>query len=284
MTAVTSAASNPEAQDAVEALDLPAYLDRIGVSRDTSRAPTVKTLRALHLGHSTTIPFENLDVLLGRPIRLDLVGLQAKLVGARRGGYCFEHNLLFAAALECLGFPVTMLAARVYMGPPSPTRPRTHMLLRVEAGGAPWLADVGFGCDGLLEPLPFEPGPAVSQDDRAYRIVAAGRERLMECKGPDGWFALYGFTLEPQELIDYVVASHYTSTHPNSPFVRAITVQRQVPGRRWSLRGPEYVEEGPEGVSRAQVVGDEAVLALLAEQFGLKFPSGTRFLTADERL
>jgi N-hydroxyarylamine O-acetyltransferase len=153
-------------REALDALDLPAYLDRIGVSRADSRAPTLDTLRALHLGHSTTIPFENLDVLLGRPIRLDLASLQAKLVEARRGGYCFEHNVLFAAVLEALGFPVTRLAARVYMGPPSPARPRTHMLLRVEVGAEPWLADVGFGRDGLLEPVPFDPGPAVSQVGR----------------------------------------------------------------------------------------------------------------------
>jgi N-hydroxyarylamine O-acetyltransferase len=280
MTAVTADPGD------LEALDLPAYLDRIGVDRCAQLEPTLETLRALHLGHSTSIPFENLDVLLGRPIRLDLVSLQAKLVQARRGGYCFEHNLLFAAVLETLGFPVTRLAARVYMGRPSPTRPRTHMMLRVEADGSPWLADVGFGRDGLLEPLPFEPGPAVSQHDSDYRIVSGivsgGQERRLQSLGTDGWSDLYGFTLEPQQLIDYVVANHYTSTHPESPFVRAVTVQRQRPGRRWSLRGTEFVDEGPGGVTRTEVSGDEAVLALLAERFDLNFPTGTRFPTADE--
>src|ERR1700724_825750 len=116
------------------ALDLDSYLARTTYAG--SLRPSAEVLRELHLAHSTTIPFENLDILLGRPIRLDLASLQAKLVADRRGGYCFAHNMLFAAVLETLGFRVTRLAARVYMGQPSPTRPKTHMLLRVEAGGS----------------------------------------------------------------------------------------------------------------------------------------------------
>jgi N-hydroxyarylamine O-acetyltransferase len=277
------APAEPAEAPAAAAVDLDAYLDRIGVAGGPGLAPTLATLQALHLGHSTSIPFENLDILLGRPIRLDLASLQAKLVVGRRGGYCFEHNQLFAAVLEVLGFPVTRLAARVYMGersPGRPTRPKTHMLLRVEADGISWLADVGFGRDGLLQPVPFEPGPVVSQQDREYQIVADGPERLLRARGPDGWLDLYGFTLEPQYQIDYVVANHYTSTYPNSPFVQGVVVQAQQPGRRWSLRGIEYAEEDQDGVTRTEVSGDDAILALLAERFGLTFPPGTRFRPA----
>src|SRR5690349_12744847 len=133
-------------------LDLSAYAARIGYNGDFH--PSLETLRVLHLAHATHIPFENLDILLGRPIRLDLDSLIRKLIDDRRGGYCFEHNALFAAVLEASGFRVRRLSARVRAGAQG-VRPRLHMLLMAEADGEPWLADVGFGADGLLHPLPL---------------------------------------------------------------------------------------------------------------------------------
>src|SRR3954471_2052207 len=149
-------------------LDLGAYLERVGYSGDL--VPGEAVLEALHLAHATHIPFENLDILLGRPVLLDLESLQAKLVRGQRGGYCFEQNTLFAAALEELGFSVTRLAARVRSGASGP-RPRTHMLLRVDVEGWPWLADVGFGGDGLLLPVPLVAGRVAHQYAWAFRVV-----------------------------------------------------------------------------------------------------------------
>jgi N-hydroxyarylamine O-acetyltransferase len=127
-------------------VDLVAYLARIDYAERLD--PTVATLRNLHFAHATQIPFENLDILLGHPISLDLAALASKLVTARRGGYCFEQNTLFAAVLESLGFVVTRLAARVRFGSTA-IRPRSHMLLSVAIDGVEWLADVGFGGEGL---------------------------------------------------------------------------------------------------------------------------------------
>src|SRR5215472_2819420 len=141
-------------------LDLHTYAARVGYTGDFTSS--LATLRALHLAHATHIPFENLDILLGRPIRLDLESLCGKMIDGRRGGYCFEQNALFAAVLEAAGFRVRRLAARVRSGA-SGVRPRLHMLLGVEAEGGLWLADVGFGADGLLHPLPLRPGEAVPQ-------------------------------------------------------------------------------------------------------------------------
>src|SRR4029077_17046769 len=107
-----------------------------------------------HLAHATHIPFENLDVMLRRPIRLDLASIESKLFHNRRGGDCFEQNLLFAAALELLGFSVTLLAARVRFGAQR-ILPRTHVALAVDVEGDRWLADLGFGSCGLLVPIPF---------------------------------------------------------------------------------------------------------------------------------
>ena len=140
--------------------DLAAYLARIGF--DGALDQTFKTLSSLHFAHVSAIPFENLDIVLGRRISLDLGDLQAKLVTSRRGGYCFEQNALFAAALESLGFTVLRLAARVRFGS-TEIRPRTHMLLEVEAEKTRWLSDVGFGAGGLLYPIELHSGEPFEQ-------------------------------------------------------------------------------------------------------------------------
>ncbi|HEY7401544.1 MAG TPA: arylamine N-acetyltransferase [Actinomycetota bacterium] len=256
-------------------LDLDAYLRRIGLAGRPE--PTLATLREVHLAHAVTIPFENLDILIGKPIALDLDSLQAKLVAGARGGYCFEHNTLFAAVLEAAGFAVTRLAARVRFGRKE-AGPRSHMLLRVEAGGEPWLADVGFGGTGLLQPIPFEPGPPITQFGWTYRLVDEGPERVLQTQSDDGWADQYAFTQEPQLAIDYVVANHYTSTHPDSPFTRTLTAQRPEPGHpeaRLVLRGRKLSEYRPDQPSITERVSDDDVLHVLASRFGLALPATT---------
>ena len=199
--------------------DLASYFERIAYAGD--RTPSRATLAALHLAHATHIPFENLDILLGRPIRLDLASLTAKLVHGRRGGYCFEQNRLFAAALEALGFAVTTLAARVRFGTTS-VRPRTHMLLQVDVDGDRLLADVGFGVFGLLIPVPLDDPGESRQFAWTYRIVREAGLYVLQLRTGGAWADLYAFTLEPQYPADYEMANHYTSTHPSSRFVQAL--------------------------------------------------------------
>ena len=176
-------------------LDLDAYLARIGYGPNPG--VNAEALRALHQAHLATIPFENVDIALGRGIRLDLGSLQSKLVRRHRGGYCYEHNLLFAAALERLGYDVVRLAARVRAGREQPA-PRTHMMLLAEAGGKRWVSDVGFG-NGLLEPLPLEPGGPIRQGDWTFTVEGERSGiNVLRSLGPEGWAGLYSFTLEPQ--------------------------------------------------------------------------------------
>jgi len=259
----------------VDAATLARYLRRLGL--DAPPPPTLSGLRALHRAHAASIPFENLDILLGRPIRLDLPSLVAKLVDARRGGYCFEQNTLFAAALEALGFPFTPLAARVRLGGRRDSA-RAHMCLSVSAEGRDWLSDVGFGGGGLWEPIPLEPAGEVRQGSWRFRIVEDGRERVLQNVGPEGWRDLYAFTLEPQLPIDYVVANHYTSTHPDCAFTRVPVAQRTRADGAEILRGDvlQTVKPGEAPVESSAPEGD-ALLALLRERFGLDFPEGTRF-------
>lgn len=257
-------------------LDLPAYLERIGYSG--SLEPTQPVLEALHLAHATHIPFENLDILLGRPIRLDLESLQAKLVRARRGGYCFEQNLLFAAVLERLGFTLTRLAARVRYRT-SHLLPRTHMLMQVRLDDATWLADVGFGAEGLLLPVRFDPLRPTRQFAWTYRVVeqTEARQWALQSLRNGAWMDLYLFTLEPQHPIDFELPNYYVSTHPDSRFVLTLTAQRVAPEGRHILRNRELsVDRGGEIASRT-LADDDELLTVLADTFGLHFPRGTRF-------
>ena len=259
--------------DAGVALDLDAYLERIGYRGPVE--PTRLVLDELHLGHVSSIPFENLDILLGRPIRLDIESLQAKLVRDRRGGYCFEHNTLFAAALEAIGFEITRLAARVRLGARGVTA-RDHMVLRVEAESGGRLADVGFGGGALLRSMPIEPGPPVEHFGWAFRLIGDDGTLVLRARRPSGWLDLYAFTSEPQYPVDYEVANHYTSTHPSSPFTRTLTAQLSAPERSLILRDRTLIEQTPTGETATQVDDDE-LLSVLADRFMLTFPEGTRF-------
>ena len=272
MAAETRGALHPDA------LDLEAYLGRIGYSGRVQPVPAV--LEAIHLAHATHIPFENLDILLKRPIRLDLASLQAKLVTGGRGGYCFEHNLLFSAVLQRLGFSVTQLAARVLYRSRRKL-PRTHILLLVNVDGATWLADVGFGLEGLLLPVPFGSGREARQFAWTYRVTETDGEWILQSLRNGSWTDLYSFSLEPQLAVDFEPANHYTSTHPESRFVRTLTVQLPTPDVRSMLRNQELVLDRGGTVTRRVLADDDELLAVLAETFGLRFPAGTRFSYRD---
>jgi N-hydroxyarylamine O-acetyltransferase len=247
-------------------LDLDAYLARIGV-RGRPR------VAELHHAHVTSIPFENLDPRRGIPVSLELEDIERKLVHRRRGGYCFEHNLLLKAALEALGAEVEMLLARVRVGrPPGSSRPRTHLVLRVRADGAEWHADVGFGHGTLLEPIPFGPGPEHEQSGWRFRVVEDGAELVLQSAQDGGWIDLYGFVPDPVPFVDVETSNWFTSTYPRSPFVTGLIVSAQAPdGTRVSLsdwHGLSLEEETPAGGSVRQVQPGE-VAELIATRFGL---------------
>lgn len=265
-------------------VDLDAYLERIGYRGGLS--PSLETLSALHLAHAVSIPFENLDVLLKRPIALDLASVERKLVHNRRGGYCFEQNTLFAAVLARLGFRAQPLAARVRFGAePGSPRPRSHMLLKVELDGAAWVADVGFGSPGLLAPVRMAPEAPSEQFGCTYRVAQDGEFWVVQLLADAGWTDLYAFTLEPQYPIDFEVANYFISTHPRSLFVQAPFVARRTPQLRCTLRGSELSLARGGQTSSETVSGNRQLLGALAEHFDLHFPKETKFLpdAADDR-
>ena len=246
-----------------------AYLERIGL--DARARPG---LAELHRAHATTIPFENFDPYAGRPVSLRLADLEDKMVARRRGGYCFEHNLLLAGALETLGGgTVEPMLARVRLGPEGQPRPLNHLLLRVtDRDGSIWLADVGFGGGGLLNPVPFATGNETDQAGWRYRLVEDGPELVLQVFQDGGWTDMYGFVPEPAELIDIEVHNWYTATHPESSFVTGVMAGFRSPDRCLSVfvSGQAMVVERPVGgASCITEVPLDDVPALLAERLGI---------------
>ncbi|HEX9080856.1 MAG TPA: arylamine N-acetyltransferase [Holophagaceae bacterium] len=253
-------------------LDLPAYLQRIGFVGDPR--PDLATLRTLHLAHAGSIPFENLDIQMGLPVRLDLASLQEKLVRRRRGGYCFEHNTLFQAVLRAVGFEPMPCEARVRYGTME-VLPRTHMLLLVPLEGRMWLCDVGFGGEGLLHPVPLG-GEPWAQFLNTYRVMPERGLQVLQSQHGGAWEDLYAFVPEARFPVDYEMANHFTSTHPESRFVRTLTAQLPGPEVRRVLRNRAYAEIRGEAVTGRELRAEE-VVPLLREVFGLEVPEGARF-------
>lgn len=258
-------------------VDLDAYFARIGYTG--ARAATHAVLREIHFRHVCSIPFENLDVLLGRGIRIDVPSIERKLVHERRGGYCFEQNGLFAAVLRALGFRVTPLIARVrWQVPAGVATPLTHKVLRVEAGGVAFLADVGFGSMSLFEPLVFEFDSEQAGALEPRRLVRDGDAIVQQARLAETWCDVYRFALVEAPAVDFEVGNWFTSTHPQSRFVQNLTVARAGHRRRLGLLNRDFSVRHANGRNETRtLVTPEELLHVLATEFGLHFPAGTRF-------
>lgn len=261
-----------------EELDLDAYLARIGYEpeRDGELGPDLRTLTYLHRAHVAAVPFENLDVALGKPILLDVKSLQGKLVDRRRGGYCYEQNSLFAAVLERIGFTVAGRGARNRSrGAALP--PVTHALLAVTIEGEPWLADVGFGWQGLLEPMPLRDGARVEQSGWTFAVgVEEEGIHVLRSLRPQGWTDLYAFA--PQTLYpgDFTVMNHYSSSHPQSRFLGQVVAQRPGAEVRKALVRATLSTVWSDGGTEERIVRADGLIATLETEFGIELDEEER--------
>jgi len=250
------------------------YLARIGYRGP--RAPTLDTLSGLQAAHLDAISFEGIDPLLGRPVNIDLASLQAKIVDGRRGGYCFEQNALFKAALEALGFAVTPLSARVRwrVDAGAPLTPRTHMMLKVDLAEGPHLADVGFGSCLLDTPLPMVTDVEQPTAMGTFRLTLVDGLYWLAAKQPTGWRTMYVFDLVPQIHADYVLSNWYTSTSPLTPFTSVLILERLSRDARYKLVNRRLVIEAREGVvlSERIIETPEALRSVIDEVFGITLP------------
>jgi N-hydroxyarylamine O-acetyltransferase len=250
-------------------INLDAYFRRVGF--DGPRAPTLETLRALHRLQPQAIAFENLDPLLGRPVRLDPASLETKLVRSGRGGYCWEQNLLFTHVLRALGFAVREGAARVrWSVPPGTTMPRTHCLLFVEAEGEDYVVDVGFGGNVLTAPLPLKSREEQQTPHEPCRLSDDGGRLLLEAKLNGTWTSLFAFDFAETNLADYELGNWFTSAHPRSIFVNDLMAARTEPGRRYALANNKLSIHALNGRSEKRTLNARELRDALGDVFKLR--------------
>jgi N-hydroxyarylamine O-acetyltransferase len=257
--------------------DLSAYFQRIGY--DGPGVPTLAVLRALHLLHPQAIPFENLDPFLHRPVDLDPAAVQRKLVASRRGGYCFEQNLLFMEALKALGFSVSGLAARVLWGQPEDAiTARGHMLLKVELDGQAWLADVGFGGLTQTAPLLFQLGREQATPHETFRIIETDGHFRTQANTGGEWRTLYRFDLQEQYPVDYSVSNYFLSTNPASHFRTNLIAARALPEGRLALANNRLSHYHADGRVERRDLADATELAdIITTQFLIEIPDADAF-------
>lgn len=265
---------------ATDFLNLDQYFDRIGYGGP--RKPTEDVLHALTRAHSQSIPFENLDVLLRRPIRLEPEAIFQKLVVNRRGGYCFEQNGLLMEVLRRIGFVVHPLRAGVRLGETDRRVPvrYTHLILEVSVASAQWITDVGVGSASLTRALRFVDGLEQPTPHEARRLVRADGKWFHQIRYGSEWVDVYEFTGESMPLPERIVANWYTSTCPDQKFRRELFAARALPdGSRVSLHNHELsLRKAADGSARKRTITDpDRLLDALREHFGIALPEGTRF-------
>ena len=251
-------------------LDLGGYLARIGWSGEAPVTP--ETLSQLIRAHMSSIAFENLDVLLGRPVRLDLDGIQEKLVRGRRGGYCFEHAILFAAAVERLGFSTMRHSARVVLFFPRTETPRTHMFLTVSLPQGRFVVDPGFGGAAAQFAIPLVDGREESPHEASHWMSKDGPYWWMRTQTGDGSSDVWVSTLEEDYPIDFDMANHYTASHPRSPFVNRLMMSVFKRDGRVTLMNRDLTIRRGATVHKSQLANRTALRSLLIEHFGFDLP------------
>jgi N-hydroxyarylamine O-acetyltransferase len=251
-------------------IEVAPYLQRIRY--DGPVHPDAGTLRALHRAHLLAVPFENLDIHLGRPIVLSVDRFYEKIVEERRGGFCYELNGLFAALLQALGFDVGLLSARVVTPDGHVTPPFDHLTLDVACPGSSerWLGDVGFG-QGFLDPLPLAAGPEEQQETGVYRLDAEGVEYVLRWRA--GWddpaVDQYRFSTQAHDLAAFAEMCHFQQTSPDSHFTQQRVCSLATPEGRITLTGSRLIVTRHGERSEHPIEDDTAYRAALLEQFGV---------------
>ncbi len=249
--------------------DLPAYLARIGY--DGPLAPSLGTLAGLLAAHMNSIHFENIDVLLGRPIRLDVESLQEKIVRERRGGYCFEQAALFNAALRALEFETTLRTARVTLVLAPDKAPRGHMIVVVDLPEGSFIADPGLGGLGCRAPIPLD-GTPVEDHGEINQIVFDGRRRMLKIASGERTIDAWISGLDEDNWVDFKVANHWFSTHPASPMRQRLMLRAMSPDGRLTVMNRDVTIRANGQVGARQLEDRTALRRLLQQVLGFDLP------------
>lgn len=254
-----------------ESLDIEAYLERIQWGGPVRQ--DLDSLSGLLRAHMTRIPFENLDVLLGRPIRLDLESLQAKLVRACRGGFCFEHATLFAAALEALGFTPVRHIGRVILFVPRSAAPRTHMFLTVPVAEGRYVADPGFGSLAPRVPVPLVEGEQAQIRHERHWMARDGGDWVLHAQVGASPVATWVSTVQQECPVDFEMGSHYASTYPASSFVQRILLRALTEDGRVTVMNRDVTHWHGDRPEQTELADRTALRALLVDHFGFDLPA-----------
>ena len=248
--------------------DLQAYLERIG--RPDPPPADRGGLAALQEAHLDAIGFDDLECALGRVPDLSRDRVQEKLVAQGRGGWCFEHVVLFGAALDALGFTAHRHVA--LMSPERGNdRPRTHALLRVALPEGDVIADVGLG-SGPLEPLDLAlrpPEPTLGGWLWGFERRGPGRWRLLTRRG-DAIFPVHEFDSTPATAEDFAVGNRHAATHPASPFPGRLIAMRRTRAEHRRLVGRTLTITSPDGRERQERLTTEAAMTMLRDRFAIR--------------
>lgn len=250
--------------------DQNAWLARIGYSGPVT--PSLETLNRLIFAHSHSIAYETLDIMLGRPPKLDVPRLQQKMIANRRGGYCFEQNMLFRAGLRSLGFTITSLQGRVVRGLAiDAPRPAIHMLLKVGLPEGDYLADVGFGNLAPTSALLLAPQIEQETPHELMRFVDVGGELTLQARLNDSWQHIYRVIPYPRYDSEYEITNWYTATHPDTPYQGNIIVAKPGPNRsRITMYNLRVTMRDADGRSEKRWLTSESeFIEVLRGEFGL---------------
>jgi N-hydroxyarylamine O-acetyltransferase len=247
-------------------MNLDAYFSRIGYTGP--RDPSLAMLHGLHRAHLFAVPFENLDIHLGRRIELDEEAIFEKIVMRRRGGFCYEHNGLFAAVLRALGFEVTLLEARVSKGDGTFGIPFDHLTLAVQLADR-WLADVGFG-DSFLDPLCLDDPGDQTQDNGTFRVQHDHAQGIYARRVDGEWRDQYQFFLVPRTLSDFAPGCHYHQTSPLTSFTQKRVCSLATPEGRITLSDRKLITTRNGQRDEHDLSDEGAFRAALWEHFGIE--------------
>jgi len=257
-------------------VNLNAYFERIGFAG--SIAPTLATLELLHALHPDSIPFENIDPVMGRPVLLDQASLEQKLLHKGRGGYCFEHNTLLMNVLRDLDYTVRSYAARMLWGhPEGGARIISHMVLVVDISGTSYLCDVGSSIFILTAPLKLRDGVEQQVGSETFRLTKSGERWLLEVKLDEAWRGIYQFDLVEQSADEIAAINSVVETEY---FNRALLFAARVEGGvRYSLSGNRLSIHRPDQPRERRYAGDVAALkTMLSEVFRITLPAAVDLL------
>lgn len=265
-----------------EKVNLNAYFERIGFAG--SIAPTLATLELLHALHPAVIPFENLNPLIGEPVLLDQPSLERKLLADKRGGYCFEHNLLFMRILRDLDYTVRPLLARGLWTNPD-NQELSHLVLLVEINGQNYLADVGHGGLTLTTPLRLRADVEQTTPHETFRLVSGAPEWVLEVRIGENWLPVYAFTLDAVDDAAISALNQTMATSETSPMVSGLRVALSPSGRRVKLLNTSFTIQPVEGEKeQREITSMESLRSVLTEAFGLVLPADERLEPALARL